>query len=1208
MKNDVKDWLPDDFPETKELEWFRDNFLGEQFVLVTWPGCTEDDERFKLMVDKLRADCVPLEERFGGKSSDEHANLTAQQKEDLRARKTGDRYGLFATGEYHEDWGNDGERWLTGDHDKWYYVTKDGGLYRWSGESNLLGTMWRGAERLVMGTNVIHGELVDTFGPPVNNPYYDNPRKLTARLFKTVTTGPDVLNQLAGANGTLRPQGVADNDPDARAARRKAYTRLSGVLFGPQPQPGFQWTKEDFRRLVPPHNLEQLPEDWEQTFDDFVKALIENKFDGDRAKLLAAHQDDQTKHWYELFDKLDVRPPARQTCLLVTLSDVGRADLKKVVGRPILGRPRGRILEIANDCNIVPDSPKQPSILVGFWDFLRGSNIEPDELKLGGPPVDNVAIDEEGTRTLVRLVSFSAAIGLSLAYLSFRSVKVTLMIFFVGGVSAATSLGIVWWWGSTMDAILMSMPSLVYVLGLSGAVHIVNYYRDAAEEHGAHGAAETAIRHGWFPCTLAAFTTALGMISLFTSNLVPIKKFGLFAALGTMATLILMFTYLPAALVTWSPGYRKREAHQQPTFINRLIGGLWQRVGGWVVRRHWWVSAACMLIIVVFALGVEKIQTSVQLLKLFDSHAEIISDYTWLEQHLGKLVPMELVVCVDPDTQRPTLDELEKIPPAERDIAHENLQYDFLERAEIAGRAQMFVEEAFGEGGSDIVGNGMSAATFIPDFPAPEGGFRSPRMGFNSVLENNRHELLKADYLRVDQNDQRELWRVSLRLGALNDVDYGTFVRDMRAAVEPMLSAYRYRNRLLRELTELHRSQDGSGRLVKASVLILGTDPKLYEGEGATILTGSVAKTDQAAVDRTAAIDQTAIFARTFDDLLRNKGFKRGSKYNLRMEWHDPRRTPFEAGFATSEQWAAYLKQFEFVLIARGDDAYDLDFVRQNAKLVVDARDLRYDPRSPDSLTAAERKVKGDQDATVTVVYTGIVPIVYKAQRTLLESLVQSIALAFVMITAVMMLLLRDWKSRLSLRNSINFSGGLVSMLPNVFPVVLIFGAMGFLGVLVDIGSMMTASVALGVAVDDTIHFLSWFRLGLRDGLTRRQAIAQAYDRCATAMTQTTAIGGLGLAVFALSTFTPTQQFGILMLLLLVAALIGDLIFLPALLAGPLGYFFEPKLPPAATNGVLAAAQLNEPASSRGPTPHGPIASQPEKSRALRRDDSHEAR
>jgi hypothetical protein len=77
-------------------------------------------------------------------------------------------------------------------------------------------------------------------------------------------------------------------------------------------------------------------------------------------------------------------------------------------------------------------------------------------------------------------------------------------------------------------------------------------------------------------------------------------------------------------------------------------------------------------------------------------------------------------------------------------------------------------------------------------------------------------------------------------------------------------------------------------------------------------------------------------------------------------------------------------------------------------------------------------------------------------------------------------------------------------------------------------------------------------------------------------MTQTTIIGGLGLSVFALSTFTPTQRFGTMMLTLLAAALFGDLILLPALLAGPLGKYLCPKvtgpvtaaLPPAADSEI----------------------------------------
>ena len=178
-------------------------------------------------------------------------------------------------------------------------------------------------------------------------------------------------------------------------------------------------------------------------------------------------------------------------------------------------------------------------------------------------------------------------------------------------------------------------------------------------------------------------------------------------------------------------------------------------------------------------------------------------------------------------------------------------------------------------------------------------------------------------------------------------------------------------------------------------------------------------------------------------------------------------------------------------------------------------------------------------------------------------SLVESIGLAFVLIALVMIVLLNPATAPLRLlRPSNAVSGtvaGVVSMIPNMFPVLLVFGVMGHVGRLVDIGTMMTASVAMGVAVDDTIHFLSWFRSYLDQGYDRIRAVEMTYRRVGPAMTQTTIVGGLGLFVFALSTFTPTQRFGTLMLVLLAAALVGDLVLLPALLAGPLGRFFRPR-------------------------------------------------
>jgi predicted RND superfamily exporter protein len=101
----------------------------------------------------------------------------------------------------------------------------------------------------------------------------------------------------------------------------------------------------------------------------------------------------------------------------------------------------------------------------------------------------------------------------------------------------------------------------------------------------------------------------------------------------------------------------------------------------------------------------------------------------------------------------------------------------------------------------------------------------------------------------------------------------------------------------------------------------------------------------------------------------------------------------------------------------------------------------------------------------------------------------------------------------------------------------------------------MTPCVALGVTVDDVIHFVLWFRRGIARGLTVSRAVLLAYEGCARAMYQSWGVIGLGLSAFALSTYVPTFRFGVLMIALLTAGLIGNLVFLPALLAGPLGHW-----------------------------------------------------
>jgi hypothetical protein len=199
-------------------------------------------------------------------------------------------------------------------------------------------------------------------------------------------------------------------------------------------------------------------------------------------------------------------------------------------------------------------------------------------------------------------------------------------------------------------------------------------------------------------------------------------------------------------------------------------------------------------------------------------------------------------------------------------------------------------------------------------------------------------------------------------------------------------------------------------------------------------------------------------------------------------------------------------------------------------------------------------KLEEDGIKGVAIDYTGLVPLVYKAQHSLLDGLQVGFIWDFMIIVAVMILLCRA------------ASAGLVLLLPAAFPAVLVFGGMGwgnsFLktfgsgSLLIDIGTVMAPSVALGVTVDDVVHFMLWFRRGISDGLDRKQATMLAYKGCARAMYQSWGVIGIGLSVFSLSPFGPTQRFGYMMLSMLTIALVGNLVFLPALLSGPLGGLF----------------------------------------------------
>jgi predicted RND superfamily exporter protein len=167
---------------------------------------------------------------------------------------------------------------------------------------------------------------------------------------------------------------------------------------------------------------------------------------------------------------------------------------------------------------------------------------------------------------------------------------------------------------------------------------------------------------------------------------------------------------------------------------------------------------------------------------------------------------------------------------------------------------------------------------------------------------------------------------------------------------------------------------------------------------------------------------------------------------------------------------------------------------------------------------------------------TGPYPMVLAAQRSLLSTMVVSLGTTLVIVVAVLLFLVR--RRRLEL----------AAVLPNLWPVAAALGLMGWLGVAVDSGTMMIAAVILGLAVDDTLHFLGGLRVA-NPATGQRSAIRETLIGLAPAHLLTSAILVSGFLVLATSDFLPVARFGAIATAAVTAALTADLIWVPALAA-----------------------------------------------------------
>jgi len=173
----------------------------------------------------------------------------------------------------------------------------------------------------------------------------------------------------------------------------------------------------------------------------------------------------------------------------------------------------------------------------------------------------------------------------------------------------------------------------------------------------------------------------------------------------------------------------------------------------------------------------------------------------------------------------------------------------------------------------------------------------------------------------------------------------------------------------------------------------------------------------------------------------------------------------------------------------------------------------------------------------IHVTPTGNLVLLTGTASDIVSGQIQSLSLALGVIFVVMSLMFLSLKV------------GALAILPNVLPILLFFGVMGWSGIFLNLGTSLIAAISLGIAVDSTIHYMARLNSELKGAVDQVSALVSTLRIVGAPIIYATVALFFGFMTFAFSSFVPIQQFGVLCGVTLAAALVTNLVLLPALLA-----------------------------------------------------------
>ncbi len=753
------------------------------------------------------------------------------------------------------------------------------------------------------------------------------------------------------------------------------------------------------------------------------------------------------------------------------------------------------------------------------------------KLYFSGLPMQMLEVNDIIIHDMLYLVPVVVLMLIIMLYFSFRTVRGVILPLLTVVISTIWSMGLMILLGIELSIISNIMPVLLIAVGSAYGIHMIaRYQEDIYKCPDKISCIRKSLSEVGVPIILAGVTTLIGFMSFIGSYLTAVTHFGVFTGIGVGFALTLSITFIPALLTFFNKPKIKRtkegkEDNALVHFLDRLAFG--------VLKKEKLVITVAVILIIISAIGLPRLSREVNMIEYFKENTDIRIAETMMEKNFGGSTPIQIEVKGDLKNpfvlkeMRQLEEFLETVPYVSKpqsvaDLICEmnkvmNHHYTIPETREGVTNLWFFIE------GESIMEQLVNAEN--------NEGIIQANLGTVKTKEVTRTVNIINNYIKSQIDTSLIVVRINEQnLSKVLNVKSEKISKDILANFAKYKIKTDINKDLLKQLIQKINSQD-----------------RVYFDEEK--LDDISAKLEDFFFNESEIeIENDRLIQRINADLLQKiksgqKLEKESIKKILQKQLAGKQHFTDEEIDDTAFSLFVILNEYwQFERIMTGVDQIIKRFAPQamnNQKLKDDLRDdlwlLNETYIAVPSSIAANQGLSGDR-VSVHFIQSGMPVIFTKLDASLMKSQIQSLLIALVLVTIILMFQLKS------------ITGGLISITPIILTVLFNFALMAYLNIHLDNATMMIASIAIGIGIDYSIHFTNRFKEEFAQSKDPSRALEKTLTTTGRAILINALSVAAGFIILIFAQLIPIQRFGWLTATTMLFSSLGAITFLPALI------------------------------------------------------------